>query len=209
MPVDVNLPKEGIIYQREQYRKCGIGRWYWDYRDEQILKLIEDKDTIVDIGCGEGILIEKLAEKFPRKTILGIDPSNENVDICKSHNLNVYPGNVYGLPLEDSSVECVLFIEVIEHLDGPELAIKEIKRVLKKDGSLILLFPHDRVFRLARILTLKFKEAFYDAGHVRQWNPNEIRRLLESAGFMTVSEKNIPFYLWSISLHCLVEARKI
>ena len=208
MPVDVNLPKEGLIYQREQYQKGGIGRLYWDYRDKAVLKLIGDEKTIMDIGCGEGILMEKIVRKFPYVKVFGIDPSPENVDICKAHNLTVHTGSVYELPLADTSVDCVLFIEVIEHLDHPELAIKEIRRILKKDGKLILLFPHDHIFKLARLLTLRFKEAFYDAGHVRQWTPKEMR-LLESMGFKIILKKNLPFYLWLISLHCLMVARKL
>jgi len=208
MPVDVNLPKEGMIYQREQYQKGGIGRWYWDYRDNEILKSIRDEEIIVDIGCGEGILMEKIIQRLPDVKVFGVDPSPENVSICKKHGLEVYAGNVYELPLDDYSVDCVLFIEVIEHLDYAGLAIKEIKRVLKKGGKLILLFPHDSVFKLARLLTLKFKEAFYDAGHMKQWTPKEIKRLLDSMGLKIISKKNLPFYLWLISLHCLIVARK-
>jgi len=209
MPVDVNLPKEGMIFQREQYQKGGVGRLYWDYRDSEILKYIEDEKIIVDIGCGEGILMEKIIQRLPDVKVFGIDLSFENVSICKEHGLKVCSGSVYGLPLDDSSLECVLFIEVIEHLDEPESAIKEINRVLKKDGFLILLFPHDSFFKLARILTFKFREAFYNAGHVRQWTPKEMVGLLESSGFRIVSKKNIPFYIWSISLHCLIVAKRL
>lgn len=209
MPVDVNLPKEGMIYQREQYRKGGIGRWYWDYRDNEILKSIRDEGIIVDIGCGEGILMEKIIQRLPDVKVFGIDPSPENVSICKKHGLEIYTGSVYELPLDNESVDCVLFIEVIEHLDHEGLAIKEIIRVLKRNGTLILLFPHDRVFKLARLLTFKFKEAFYDAGHMKQWNPKAMERLLGSMGFKIILKKNLPFYLWLISLHCLMVARKL
>lgn len=209
VPVDVNLPKENVIYQREQYQKGGIGRWYWDYRDREILKFIDDRKTIVDIGCGEGILLEKIVQRFTQKTAIGIDASIENVSICKTHNLKVYAGSVYELPLDDSSCDCVLFIEVIEHLDDPEKAIKEIYRVLNKDGKLILLFPHDSMFKLVRILTFKYKEAFYDAGHVRQFNPKDMERMLETASFRVLLKKNLPFYLWMISLHCLIVAKKL
>lgn len=209
MPVDVNLPKEGMIYQREQYLKGGIGRWYWDYRDNEILKSIRDEEIIVDIGCGEGILMEKIIQRLPDVKVFGVDPSPENVSICKKHGLEIYAGSVYELPLDNESVDSVLFIEVIEHLDHEGLAIKEIIRVLKRNGTLILLFPHDRVFKLARLLTFKFKEAFYDAGHMKQWNPKAMERLLGSMGFKIILKKNLPFYLWLISLHCLMVARKL
>ena len=209
MPVDVNLPNEGMIYQREQYQKGGIGRRYWDYRDEKILGCIGLEKEIVDIGCGEGILLEKLIQRFPDAKVSGIDPSPENVSICRKHGLDVYAGSAYELPLESASVDCVLFIEVIEHLKHPELAIREIHRILKKDGRLVLLFPQDSIFKLARLLTFKFKEAFYDAGHVKQWYPTEMIEFLRLASFETIYKRNLPFHLWLISLHCLIVARKI
>lgn len=209
MPVDVDLPEEGMLYQRKQYQKGGIGRWYWDFRDKEIMKCIEDSKRIIDIGCGEGILLEKIVQMFPEKKVFGIDPSIENIEICKAHNLEVYHGSVYSLPLDDLAVDCVLLIEVIEHLDHSDRAIHEIQRVLMKNGILIVLFPHDRIFKYTRILTFKFKEAFYDAGHVKQWTPNGMQRLLGSTGFEIISKKNLPFHKWLISLHCLMVARKL
>jgi len=211
MPVDVNLSKDGIIYQREQYRKGGIGRCYWDYRDKEILKFIDagNEKTILDIGCGEGILMEKIIQIFPDAEVFGIDPSHENVSICKQYGLKAYDGSSYELSVNKESFDCVLFIEVIEHLEYPELAIKEIYKVLKKGGKLILLFPHDSIFKLVRVLTLKFKEAFYNAGHVKQWHPTKVVNILEKNGFEITYTKNLPFYLWMISLHCLIVAKKL
>lgn len=209
MPVDLNLQKEGMIYQREQYRKGGIGRWYWDYRDRAILKLVGDKKIIADIGCGEGMLLEKMIRKFPAAKVFGIDPSPENRRICKERGLEVYNGSVYNLELDDASVDCILFVEVVEHLKDEGLAMKEIRRVLKKDGALVLLFPHDSIFKLTRILTFKFREAFYDAGHVKQWTPEAMEKLLDSSGFEIIFKKNLPFYLWMTSLHCLLVAKKL
>ena len=209
MPVDVNLPKEDMIYQREQYAKGGLGRLYWDYRDESILRHVGDGKTLVEVGCGEGILLEKMTKLFSDKTVFAIEPEPENVEICKSHNLDVRPGSVYELPMEDASVDTLLFIEVIEHLDDPDLAIREISRVIKPGGKLILLFPNDAFFKMARILTFKFKEAHYDAGHVKQWRPGEAKRFVESAGFKVEKTSNIPFFLWTTSLHCLIVATKV
>ena len=193
MPVDVKLQKEGMLYQREQYQKGGVGRWYWDFRDKAVLKCLDDNKTIVDIGCGEGLLMEKVAKRFPAAKIIGIDPSPENVAICESYNLDVFTGSVYELPFDNKSVDSILFIEVIEHLDYPDFALKEIQRVLKQDGKLVLLFPHDSVFKLARILTFKFREAFYDAGHVKQWHPAEITKILKQCGFQIILRKIFHF----------------
>lgn len=209
MPVTKFDQQQETIYQREQYAKGGIGRWHWDKRDQLALNLVRPTDlTIVDIGCGEGIILEKIHRLFPDRKVLGIDILPENVDICRRQGCNVKQGDVYNLPLSSESVDFVLLMEVIEHLEDSEIAIQEIHRVLVSGGRLVIVFPNDRVFKIARILTLRFQEAAYDPGHVRQWTPHDMRNLLNIQGFTSVFTRNIPFYLWPISLHSIMAAEK-
>ena len=208
MPVDTNLEKEGIIYQRDQYAKGGLGVRYWDYRDKVALNQVVG-NRIIDIGCGEGISLEKLVKCYPDKRIIGIDSEPENIDICQKHGLPVQYGTVFNLPFDSDSIDCVLFFEVIEHLDEPEKALEEIHRILKPGGRLILIFPNDRMFMISRILTGMVKEAFYDAGHVIQWTPSKIRKALKAVGFSLVAQRNLPFLFWVFSLHHLAVAHKI
>ncbi|MFH1457033.1 MAG: class I SAM-dependent methyltransferase [Patescibacteria group bacterium] len=208
MPVNINSFSNNEIYQRKQYQKRGIGRWYWNYRDRQILSFIKNKQSIIDLGCGEGITLEKLIKKFPDKDIRGIDYCRENIEICKKHRLPVEHGSVYDLKIKDNSINCIVFLEVIEHLDDPQRALSEIYRVLKKNGLLLLIFPNDKIFRIARILIFKFKEAFYDPGHTKQWTPKKIKKVLKKLDFKIIKINNMPFFFWSLSLHCLVVVRK-
>lgn len=207
MPVDTNLEKKGMIYQRDQYAKGGIGVRYWNYRDKMALNHVVG-DRIVDIGCGEGITLEKLVTLYPDKQIIGIDSEPENIEICQRHGLPVRYGTVFDLPIEDNSIDCALFFEVIEHLNEPEKALVEIRRVLKPSGRLVLIFPNDRMFMISRLLTGMIGEAFYDAGHVVQWTPSKIRKALMASGFSLGAQRNLPFLFWPISLHHLSVAEK-
>jgi len=209
MPVTECNQTQETIYQRDQYVKGGIGRWHWDKRDQLALNLVRSTDrTLVDIGCGEGITLEKMHRLFPDRRVSGVDILSENIDICRRHECNVEQGDVYDLPFTAESVDCVLFMEVIEHLKHPEIAIQEIHRVLVPGGRLVIVFPNDRFFKIARILTLRFREAAYDPGHLRQWTPHDMRNFLNGYGFMYSFSRNIPFYLWPISLHCVMAAEK-
>lgn len=207
MPVDTGLNKDGMIYQRDQYAKGGLGVKYWNYRDKVALRHVVG-NRIIDIGCGEGITLEKLVKCYPDRQITGIDSEPENIDICQKLGLPVQYGTIFNLPFEDDSIDCVLFFEVIEHLDKPEKALKEIHRVLKPAGRLIIIFPNDRMFMISRLLTGMIKEAFYNAGHVMQWTPSKIRKALKLNSFLPLEQSNLPFMFWQISLHHLVVAEK-
>ena len=209
MPVDHTLRDKNILYQRRQYNKGGLGRLYWDYRDKVIFKNIEENSSVIlDVGCGEGITLEKLLKAYPDKDIKGVDINEENIDICKSYNLSVLKGDILNLDIANETVDCCILSEVIEHVKNYSSALIEIKRILRKGGKLIIVFPNDFVFKFARIATFRFREAFYNPGHVRQWIPRSMKRCLKSLGFEIVKLKNIPFLFWPVSLHCIIVARK-
>jgi len=209
MPVDIKPQQQEVLYQRAQYEKGGIGRLYWDYRDKSIFENIQrNAQVILDAGCGEGITLEELCKRFPNRDVRGIDINPENIDICKKYNLPVSEGDLLNIDVSDESVDCCVFSEVVEHLNQYNAALTEIYRVLKKGGRLIIVFPNDFMFKLARILCFKFKEAFYDPGHVRQWAPRMMKKHLKKMGFKIIRTKNIPFLFWPISLHCVITADK-
>lgn len=207
MPVDTGLNREGMIYQRDQYAKGGLGVRYWDYRDQQAFQYVIGND-ILDAGCGEGITLEKLVKLFPDRRVVGVDTEPENLEICLRHKLPVQEGSLYALPFGDSSFDTVLFSEVIEHLDTPEKALCEIFRVLRPGGRVIIVFPNDRTFLLARLAMGMVREAFYDPGHVRQWTPGQIRKTLRTIGFIPVASRSIPFICWPACLHHISVAEK-
>ena len=207
VPVNPYSSNKMDILQRDQYAKGGLGVRYWDYRDRKALQFIKG-DLILDLGCGEGITLEKLISMDGESHIAGLDIDPENIEICRNHGLPILAGSVFDLPFSSDSLDTVVFSEVIEHLEDAERAIAEIHRVLKPGGSLIIVFPNDPAFMFARIVTGKIKEAFYDPGHVKQWTPRAIRRLLTGGGYHVVDQMSIPFVFWPICLHHIAVASK-
>jgi ubiquinone/menaquinone biosynthesis C-methylase UbiE len=204
MPINEKQIQGEVIYQRTNYQVKGISRWYWDYKDKRILNNLSKNDQIIyDIGCGEGIFLEKLNQLASNRQLIGIDYMEENIAICKKHNLPARQGDIYNLDIKDNSVDIIFLIEVIEHLTKPEEALKELYRVLKPGGKLVILFPHDSVFAFARLLFLRIKEFKMDPGHVKKWTHKEINKYLKNLSFHPVKNSSIPFVFWICSLHGL------
>ncbi|MDD5008358.1 MAG: class I SAM-dependent methyltransferase [Syntrophorhabdaceae bacterium] len=176
--------------QKDLYNNGGITRWYWDYRDRRVLKLVPG-GKVLDVGCGEMITTHKIPGA------IGMDLDQGDVR-----------GSVYKIPFPDNSFDAVTLLDVIEHLDHPVTALKEIKRVLRPGGKLILMFPNDTAFFLARMICGKWTEAFMDYGHMRQYTPMFTRELMKVAGYKVIKSRRIPFGLWPISLHCIVVGEK-
>lgn len=191
------------LTQRRQYQKSLIARAYWDLRDAAILNFVTGPKTI-DLGCGEGITLAKIVKKFPQA--IGVDNDPEKIKICRQHQLPAQKADITHLPFPAKTFDSALLIEVIEHLGINQVnrAVEEIRRVLKPRGRLIVLFPQDRNFKITRLLTLKFKEAFYDYGHRHQWQPKEAQKLLTKAGFQTRASQSLPLNFWPLSLHHLL-----
>lgn len=194
------------ISQREQYAKGGIGRFHWDKRDNITLDYITG-NTIVDVGCGEGITLGKIIERFPDKDVRGLDSNPKNISICKSYNLPVIQGNVNELPFDDKSVDTCVFMEVIEHLEHPDKALKELSRVLRPNGRLIIVFPYDVNMLIARLLCLKWKEARFDPCHLKQWSQRELRQISPKFDLKPIASIGLPFH-FPFALHGLYVAEK-
>jgi len=200
MPVDAVTTN--VIYQRDAYRRSRLTRLYWDYKDNWMLARIpKNASHLADIGCGEGIMLERLIRRFPDRLVRGFDLNEENVSICRSYGLPAMKGDVCNLPLEEASLDCILFVEVIEHMPNYQEALASLYKVLKPGGTLILMYPNDKVFRFLRRMLLRFKDADQDYGHVFQCTPALLKKEAEKTGFLQQKTGFLPFLFWPISLH--------
>lgn len=96
------------------------------------------KNKILDVGCGTGKNIEAFS-KFG--TVWGIDSSSQAISFCKKRGLkNVVRGNIEKIPFSNQSFNFVTALDVLEHVDDQK-ALKEIHRVLKNEGFLIITIP--------------------------------------------------------------------
>lgn len=138
-----NLHKgEGERFENRFYR--ALGNMFVDF-DQEIQNDCKDKN-ILDYGCGIGLNTEKYLKYLPKK-ITGIDISEislqkarKRVKLYENQKVEFKQDNCENLSLENESFELVYGTGVLHHLKL-DLAIKEIARVLKKDGKIIFVEP--------------------------------------------------------------------
>lgn len=147
IPRDTGLegPQEGdavIAYDR-------TSRWpLFTFERSIILHEISrdrPQGLLIDIGCGPGFLAAAISHRFPDGTVIGLDISQAMIDIAKERWLAVaYPnltfriGDVQALPLADKTVDYVVSSLSLHHWQNPELAFREIYRVLKPGGRFLV-----------------------------------------------------------------------
>ena len=98
-----------------------------------ISDLIEKNTRVLDVGCGDGILMEYL--KYNKEIdIRGIEISKDNVQKCLSKGLTVIEGDAEKdlLQFPDSSFDFVILSQTLQAFLNPEIVIKELLRVGKK-----------------------------------------------------------------------------
>ncbi len=194
------------ISQREQYARGGWGRRYWDYRDRRTLAELEGP-RVLDAGCGEGVTLEKLVARFGRAGVSGVDLDPRNAEICRAHGLPVQAADLCALPFPPASFDSAVCMEVIEHLDRPDVALRELARVVRPGGRLAVVFPNDWAMWLARMACLRWREAAFDPGHVRQWTLPALAEQLAANGWRPCKAVRLPwpgpFYL-----HGLIAAER-
>jgi 2-polyprenyl-3-methyl-5-hydroxy-6-metoxy-1,4-benzoquinol methylase len=139
---------------------------------------------VLDIGCWTG-QFEMLAASHA-KEIWGIDPGVEAIKMAKKliPKANFKTGNALDLKFKNKYFDTVTLMDVIEHIPKgtEEKCIKEINRVLKPNGHLIISTPHSHP------LSTFLDPAYYLIGH-RHYSENFLKMLLENNNFKIVKIK--------------------
>lgn len=144
-----------------------------------------NEPRILDIGCGTGGNLETLSG-FGRAE--GVDISSEALDFCRARGLNnVRQGAAETLPYESESFDLVTGLDVVEHLDDDVSGLREMRRVLRPGGRMLLFVP-----------AFMFLWGVQDdvSHHRRRYTLSELRQKLQQAGMSVerASYANISFF---------------
>jgi len=155
-------------------------------RRRQLNSYLSSVSGLIDIGCGYNITFLKWAEKeFGIKNLSGVDLSiNEELLNDKHYDLRIADLNS-SLPWGDNSAEMITSLAVLEHLLNPDTNLKEIYRLLKLGGRLVLTTPAPLSKPLLEFLAFRLKliDATEIRDHKQYFGKRDLRRVLQTAGF--------------------------
>ncbi len=141
---------------------------------------------ILDIGCGHGIFLKRLKEKGGNKitSLTGVDISQKSIEIARNNipeaNLIVSPATK--LPFKDRSFDFVFIIDTFCYIINFEDALREVKRVLKPDGTFIFNFGNKN-WVLLNDNYYKTRKKHEIPSCENRFSFNEIKNLLKNNGF--------------------------
>lgn len=166
-------------------------------RKEAIIALLEDikNTTVLDVGCSTGYLGKEFIDRGAK--VYGIDISKKALNEARKvlTKVNIIDLNKQKLPFSRGQFDLIVASEVIEHLQNPLLALKELNRVLKNNGGLIITTPNF-LYWGNRIKFLKGKFAYekigmFDEGHVHFYTYDSLKNDLKKSNFKIIEENHL------------------
>lgn len=164
---------------------------------------VQPQFTILDIGCGGGRTISKLAALAAQGKIYGVDYSEDSVSFSRKINsasiaegrVEIQQGSVSHLPFTDNTFDLITAVET--HFWWPNLAddLRELFRVTRTGGQLAIIAE---VYKGAQSLVSRMAEKSAPQTGIRILTPDEHRDLLATAGYTDIQIETQPAAGWII-----------
>jgi 2-polyprenyl-3-methyl-5-hydroxy-6-metoxy-1,4-benzoquinol methylase len=163
---------------------------------QHVISKVLDQDMdmthkrVCDAGCGNGILLNIIHDRFKPVEITGMDFSEDAIRIAKKRNIEHAVFKTHNLydPIENDPFDVIFCTEVLEHLAYPDIALKHLVGALASGGTAMITVPNGR---------LDFWEGHFNFWSVFSWEVF-LKRTLEGTGTTIASgffdKKNIHLY---------------
>lgn len=150
---------------------------------------------VLDAGCGEGELTNLVYQQLPGlEKLKGIEL--EAVTVAEANrrfpHLDISQGTIYDLPFENDSFDLVMACEVLEHLEDPQKAIKEIMRVSKR--YMLVSVPREPIWRICNMARGKYLSRLGNTpGHIQHWSSRQFVKLIGAHARILKVNKPFPW----------------
>ena len=148
----------------------------------------------LEVGCGEGYSTEKLVRAFPGIVWQASDITSALVTLAQQRcpTVRFTVESIYDLQHPDASVDLVLALEVLEHLDRPAEALKELARVTRKWA--IISVPHEPLWRIMNVARGTYLKGWGNTpGHINHWTPWGFRHFVQQGFIVRAGKQPVPW----------------
>lgn len=155
--------------------------WWFQGRMRMIQSLLDRHmpepprpGRVLDIGCGTGLMLSRLKKWQPA----GLDFSHLSMHFCRKRGIrHLMVGDVVHLPVRSNSLDLILALDLIEHIEDDHAMIREFRRVLRPGGYLMATVPAHQSLWSDHDIALH---------HFRRYSHRGFRRLLARGGFSPI-----------------------
>ncbi|OGM15464.1 hypothetical protein A2V56_00710 [Candidatus Woesebacteria bacterium RBG_19FT_COMBO_42_9] len=187
---DFNYEKvlySNLFFQPKIYETGSI---FYRYLVKQLGNIpIKKNVRLLDIACGAGELSKRISEKFPEIEYWACDISQASIKLAKSNpgNIKFFVTDAEKLKAKSNFFDIVIMNSVLDHLNNPKKAIKEVFRVLKTGGTYISGTPIEADMANIHGFFSKFKDfrkfRYEYLGHIHAFTRASLKKMIEGGGF--------------------------
>jgi len=150
--------------------------------------------SLLDVGCGEGVLVHRWAQRLGEARVVGIDLEEESIQSGwaqrQAPNLEYRVLEAADLPFADDEFDLACAIEVLEHLPDPQRTLAEMARCARR--NLLVSVPREPLWRMLNVARGAYWPALGNTpGHLNHWSRRSFVQLLSRHG--EVAEVRTPF----------------
>lgn len=166
--------------------------YYQGQRPEMLAFIPKDAQRIVELGCGAGGFSALLRETRKDSYVIGIEIHPESAQEARRRLDEVIeqPVEIALESIPAGSIDCVVCNDVLEHLVDPWAVLRQVKKILRPQGSVVSSIPNVRHFPVFKSYFLQGdwryeKWGVLDRTHLRFFTKSSIERMFSESGFRT------------------------
>jgi 2-polyprenyl-3-methyl-5-hydroxy-6-metoxy-1,4-benzoquinol methylase len=204
----VTLSEQGVV-TGNTYDKYGSGnplvRHMMSGFQRGLEELVDraDPSSLLDVGCGEGELVQRLADRLRPRRVVGVDLEEDSIQAGWARhgapNLEYRATQAEGLPFAQGEFDMVSAIEVLEHMPDPRHTLSEMASCAQR--WLLVSVPREPLWRALNMARGAYLSRLGNTpGHLNHWSRRAFIRLLSAHGEIVEVRSPFPWTMLLVRL---------